>query len=353
MKLLSLLTLGLHFAAVMLLVGSSVLVIWLNFRGHSLKSRDLLSASFTLAKRHPVIMTYVINLGVPPLLFLQVLYGPQIYSSSVLIGVMWISVIFLLMAAYWLIYRTVAWAEAGKKAWIPALFSLLIVMGIGKIYTMNMTLMLRPEVWNDMYQSSPEGLNTVTGDPTVMSRWLFVMLGGPLMGGLWAALLSNMQYLSDNVRTILRRSGGVLAGLGALGMLATGYQVMSQQSEAVRSGIAGAPLYQVSLLACAATIVLAGVFGLLQGLGKKTSALVSTLGLVVGFLSCVTSGIVRDGIRDFVLKGKGFDVYDVQVYPNWSVLIVFLLLFVIMLGTIYWLFQVMRSATPPNEEVAL
>lgn len=352
MKLLSLLTLGLHFAAVMLLIGSLMLVIWLNFRGLARKDRNLLLASFTLAKRHPLIMTYVINLGVPPLLFLQVLYGPQIYSSSVLIGVTWISVIFLLMIAYWLLYRAAAWIEAGKRGWIPALLSLIVVMIIGKIYSMNMTLMLRPEVWNEMYQNSPEGLSMVKGDPTVMSRFLFVFLGGPLIGGLWAALLSNMVYLAEGVRDVLRKAGGMLALFGALGMLGAGYQVMSQQPQLVRDGIAGAPMYNISLLACGATILLAGVLGLVQGFGKGTNVLISTLGLVVGFLSCVTSGIVRDGIRDFVLKSKGFDVYNVQVYPNWSVLIVFLLLFVIMLGIVYWLFQVMRSATPPKEEIA-
>ena len=36
--------------------------------------------------RLTVVMTFVINLGVPPLLFAQVLYGRALYTSSVLIG---------------------------------------------------------------------------------------------------------------------------------------------------------------------------------------------------------------------------------------------------------------------------
>ncbi|MBS1705825.1 MAG: hypothetical protein JST40_08120 [Armatimonadetes bacterium] len=351
-KLLSLVTLGLHFSAVMMLVGSLVLVIYLNARGRSGKNLDQVHASYTLAKRMPVITTFAVNLGVPPLLFVQLLYGRQIYSSSVLIGVSWLSVILLLMLAYWLIYRTINAIEKSKAAWPIALFAFLVVISIGHIYSMNMTLMLRPEVWNDMYSRNPQGLQGVTGDPTMMPRWLFVMFGGPLFGGLWAALLSNMVYLPDGVRTAMRKAGGVSAIIGAVGMLFFGFQSISSQPEAVRQALSGSPVYNISMLASAVTILLAGVLGLVQF--AKTNTLFGTLGVLVAFLAATTAGIARDGIRDFTLKPKGFDVWDAQPYPNWSVLAAFLLLFVIMLGVIFWLLNgVMRKATPPKEEIAL
>ena len=337
----------------MILVGSLGLVVWLNWRGRSVKRLDLLHAGYTLAKRLPVVMTYVINLGVPPLLFVQVLYGQQIYSSSVLIGALWISVIFLLMLAYWLIYRTIHAMENSKAAWPIAALSLLVVMGIGQIYSMNMTLMLRPEVWKDMYWNSPSGVQGVTGDPSVTPRWLFVMAGGPLVGGLWAALMGQMRYLDDSVREVLRKSGGMSAVIGAALMFGFGYRVLAVQPEHVSTGIAGSPIHNVSLILCALTILAAGAIGGLQCFWKSATVFASTMGVVVAFLAAATSGIVRDGIRDFTLKEKGFDLSHVPIYPNWSVLIVFLLLFVIMLATIYWLLQVMRQATPPKEEIAL
>lgn len=353
MKVLSLLTLGLHFAAVMLLVGSLILVIWLNASGRAGKALDRVRASFTLAKRLPVIMTWVINLGVPPLLFLQVLYGQQIYSSSVLIGVPWITVIPMLILAYWLLYVAVGRIEKSKSGWPAATFALLVVLGVGQIYAMNMTLMLRPELWNEMYQANPRGMRGFAGDPTTMPRWLFVMAGGPLFGGLWAALLSNMAYLQKGVQDVLRKSGGTMAAVGAAAMLFFGYQVLSKQPEGVVSGVSAIPLANISLLACAATIGLAGVLGLLQSVRRRTNVPIAVTGLVVAFLGSVTSTIVRDSIRDVTLEMKGFNVNNVAVYPNWSVLIVFLLLFVIMLGVIFWLLQVMRQATTPNEEIAI
>ena len=353
MKLLSLLTLGLHFSAVMLLVGSLILVIWLNGRGRSAQKLDFVRASYTLAKRLPVIMTYVINLGVPPLLFLQVLYGRQIYSSSVLIGASWISVILLVMIAYWLIYRVIAAIEKSKAAWPLALASLLIVMTIGHIYSMNMTLMLRPEVWKEMYANSPSGVQGVTGDPTMTPRFMFVMAGGPMFGGLWAALLSNMVYLSDGVRAVLRKAGGISAIVGAVGMLLFGSQVISNQPDYVRESIHSTPIHNISLIACAATILLSLAIGAIQGLSGKTNVVIGTAGLLTAFLSAASSGIVRDGIRDATLFKKGFDVNQTPVYPNWSVLVAFFVLFVLMLVIIYWLLQVMRQATAPKEEIAL
>ena len=353
MKLLSLVTLSLHFSAVMILVGSLLLVIWLNFRGRASRNTDQLSAADTIAKRLPVLMTFVINLGVPPLLFLQVLYGRQIYSSSVIIAVTWLSVIFLVMLAYWLIYRTVAAIEAKKAAWPLALIALLVTASIGHIYSMNMTLMLHPESWQAMYAQSPRGLSNYNGDPTITPRWLFVMAGGLLFGGLWTALLSNMVYLGDGVRMVLRRAGGTMAFLGAVLQGICAYLVITAQPDFVRQGISGIALYNISALAFPVTLGLAGVVGLLQGLGKKTTTLISTVGVLVAFLATAAAAIVRDGIRDFTLYKVGFNVYDVSVYANWSVLILFLLLFVIMLGVVYWLLQVMRQATPPKEEVAI
>lgn len=353
LKLLSLLTLGLHFGAVMILVGSLILTIYLNVKGRARQQVEYVQASYVLAKRLPVIMTYVINLGVPPLLFLQVLYGQQIYSSSVLIGSLWISVIIQLMLAYWLLYRTIHGIENRKPIWHIAGLSLLIVMGIGQIYSFNMTLMLRPEVWNEMYHNSPIGMQSPKGDPTITPRWLFVMAGGPLFGGLWAVLLSHMAYLGDAVKAILRRAGGLIAGLGGVLMLAMGYRVMSLQPAEVWAGIQGSQLHLYGLYAAGATIAVATLLGVAQGMGKARSLAVSNLGIVAALLATITSAIVRDGVRDFTLLQKGFDVNAVTVYPNWSVVIVFLLLFVIMLGVIYWLLNVMRQATPPKEEISI
>ena len=90
-------------------------------------------------------------------LFAQVLYGRALYTSSVLIGVYWISIIALLMLTYWLLYRFTARLEAGKSAWWVGLIAWLLAGSIARLLSTNMTLMLRPEVWRDMYSASAPG----------------------------------------------------------------------------------------------------------------------------------------------------------------------------------------------------
>ena len=96
-KLLHIVTLSLHFVAVEMLLGGLLLAVLLSLFG---RSPAALVAARAVARRLTVVMTFVINLAVPPRLFSQVLYGRALYTSSVLIGLYWISIIFLLMLTY-------------------------------------------------------------------------------------------------------------------------------------------------------------------------------------------------------------------------------------------------------------
>lgn len=353
MKFLSYVTLALHFAAVMILVGSLILVIWHNVSGRSKKDADRINAANVLARRLPTIMTWVINLGVPPLLFAQVLYGRAIYSSSVLIGVMWLSVIFQVILCYGMLYKTQGWLEQNKAAWIPASVALLLALGIGQVYAMNMTLMLRPEVWQEMYAKSPMGLQGYKGDPTTTPRWLFVMSGGLVFGGIWALTHSNMAHLTDAVKKILAKSGGMMAGLGVVLQLVCAFLVYSAQPEVVKSGMAGNLFYTIGGGLTVVGILGGGLLALMQGLKGKASFWGSVLAALLVFLGNAGAVIYRDGIRDVTLAPKGLNVWERTEASNWTVIGAFLLLFVIMLFVIFWLLKVMKSADAPQEQVAL
>src|ERR1035438_2111242 len=99
LKLLHIVTLSLHFVAVEMLLGGLLLAVILSVFKNPPVSHVTARA---LARRLTVVMTYVINLGVPPLLFAQVLYGRALYTSSVLIGIYWMSIIAILTLTYWL-----------------------------------------------------------------------------------------------------------------------------------------------------------------------------------------------------------------------------------------------------------
>ncbi len=348
MKTLGLLTLALHFFAVQILIGSLLAVCYFSYRGRK-GELSYQTAAAVIARRLPIVMTYVINLGIPPLLFAQVLYGRALYTSSILIAVIWISVIFILMAVYWLLYRIAERTREGKPAALHAFVALLLAGGVGQIYSLNMTLMLRPEVWQNMYATTKMGLQTPPHDPTMMPRWLFVMVGGLLVGGLWLMLHSYIPNVGEGSKSILKKVGAGMTVVGAFAQLAVGPWVFAAQPENIQKAL-GSPLYLASAGIWGLGVVLTLLLAALQ-LGKAGSTVLTIITAVTAFLGIAGGVIFRDGIRDQTLLSKGFDVWKRTEASNWSVIGLFLLLFVIGLGTVGWLLLVMKKAQPISERV--
>ena len=349
------LTMALHFTAVEMMLGGILVAAWLNFLGCANRKNQAgsrqLSAAFSMARRLPVVMTFVINLGVPPLLFAQVLYGRALYTSSVLIGLWWISVIVLLTLCYWLLYRFAARAEIGKAAWPFGLTAWVLAEIIARIYSSNMTLMLRPGVWREMYSKSALGAGLPMDDPTITPRWLFMLAGGLVATGLWMIWLAARKQIEPAVRNYLSATGGRLAAAAVLAQIALAFFVFKAQPEAVKAGLAANLFYKVAgtgWLAVAAIIFLVGAW---SAFAKPATALAGWIAASVGFLGIACMALYRDGIRDLTLGLSNYNVWDRAVVTNWSVVGLFLVLFVIGLGVLGWLISVMLRAKTVSEKV--
>lgn len=353
-KALDVVTLSLHFMAVELLLGGLLVATWLALMGRrgSPTGELRLDAASRMAYRLPVIMTYVINLGVPPLLFLQVLYGRAIYTSSVLIGAWWIAVIPLLMLCYWLLYRFVAALETGKGAWWRGALAWLVAGSVAKIYTTNMTLMLRPEVWQGMYSASPAGVLLPPSDPTLMPRWWFMLAGGLVFAGLWMLWLSGGRQVQAAERGYLLSRGGRLALAAVILQLVAAHFVYHGQPESVRAALASHWFAWLPGCAWFAAMGLVALLAAWAGFARSVPPAASWLAVLAGFLASACMTLFRDSLRDLTLLGKGFDVWQRAVVTNWGVVCVFLALFVIGLATLGWLTSVMARATPVSEKVA-
>jgi hypothetical protein len=171
----------LHVMSVWLLIGGLILGVT-----YLVKEKADWKNSKALAYM-PILMAMVINLGVPPLLFIQVLYPPFFFSSSILLAVPWISVFFLLVAGYGAVYA--ARYFSSKAGHAIALLSIagFIVLVISFIYSNNMSLMIKPEFWQKLYSTKQNGVNIYPNLPEVISRWLWVIspafAGGALLIG--------------------------------------------------------------------------------------------------------------------------------------------------------------------------
>ncbi|HLY41204.1 MAG TPA: hypothetical protein VKR52_08315 [Terracidiphilus sp.] len=348
-KLLHIVTLALHFVAVEMLLGGLLLAVLLSLFPRSAPSRV---AARAMARRLTVVMTYVINLAVPPLLFAQVLYGRALYTSSVLIGVYWISIVGILMLTYWLLYQFSARLEAGKSAWWVGMAAWLLAGSIARLLSTNMTLMLRPEVWRDMYSASAAGAFLPTGDPTLTPRWLLMLAGGMFIGGLWMVYLAGRSTFTTEEKRFMARMGGKVAGVFGVVYLFAGLWAWGVQPEAVRAGLATHPLYHFAAFAGYGWLAVVGIGVLLAAFAGFARACASWISWSVALLAVVvelTFTVYRDAVRDVTLLTKGFDVWNRTVVTNWSVVALFLVLFVGGLGVIGWLASVVARAQKTME----
>lgn len=351
-KLLHNVTFVLHLLSVELLIGGLMIGLLLAALGRMQPSSELTHAAGALAHRLPALMAFVINLGVPPLLFAQVLYGRALYTSSVLIGAFWISVIFLLMASYFGLYMAAKRADARRNWTAPGLAALVLVLTIAFIYTNNMTLMLRPQVWSSMYQSSPGGVQLNLDDPTLLARWFFFLAGAFPATGAALALLGLKRNWTEEARRSATRWGGLALAGGILVQTIFGFLAIQAQPATVMASVMRDGLYRPFVYGWGLTAALVLLAGAIAAMLRRTNAVLAVAGAAAVFLNAASTVMVRDGIRDVTLRMAGFDVWDRTVVTNWSVVGLFLILFVAATGAIAYLILVVAKARPIEEKYA-
>jgi hypothetical protein len=309
------LTLTLHFVAMQFTVGGALLLL-LSWRKHPGVARFL-------GNGLPLGFSYLVTFGIPPLLFVQVIYGQFFYSSSVLVGAYWISVIPLIIigygAAYW---HRLSRDARPKYQLVLVAVTVAALLAVGYIYVNNITLSLRPERWLGHYQHNPGGGALNYGEPTRLGRYgLFVV------PGLFAAGLA----------LVLR--AGFLRGRGA------GSEAEASQRIGLRSMVAATVLQTAAVLALWLTLPDAvklafgesralgalAIGAMLLGLGALAVAWLSrtragmrlpvlAAHLFVGAIACLV--IARDLVRQVYLRPY-LELGAAPVVPQWGMFVGF------------------------------
>ncbi|MGB7266860.1 MAG: hypothetical protein WBC92_15200, partial [Terracidiphilus sp.] len=235
----------------------------------------------------------------------------------------------------------------------------LLAGGVARTLSTNMTLMLRPEAWRGMYSASAMGAFLPTGDPTLTPRWLLMLAGGLLISGLWLVYLAGRSTFTAEEKKFAAGLGGKVAAGFGLVYLAAGLWAASVQPEAVKAGlahgVANHALYRYEGFAGYGWIALVAVallVGAIAGFGRITAAWLGWAGALTAVLVEIMLTVYRDGVRDVTLLSKGYDVWDRAVVTNWSVVGLFLVLFVGGLGVVGWLVSVVARAQKTMEGLA-
>lgn len=315
----SYLTLSLHLLAMNFTVGGIMLLLWTYFRkkpGHE-------GIAYFFGSSLPLGVSYIITLGIPPLLILQVLYGQMFYSSSVLMGSFWIQVIPLLIIAYSLLYyHKFSRAKRPGLQWAVVALALPIFFYIEFIFVNNLTLVMTPEHWLDIYAAHPGGGVLTHGEPTVHPRYL-LFIGGAFAAAGLAVIWRGAFLIKWGFQTIGRKSQ------------AFGFRVMLITPVlwiAAAIGLYFArPANIAEMLQARAVVVLlviaiiggiaAAVFAFLSiGKQKMIFPLLASLSLFA-VVACMV--IFRDLVRLHQLKPY-FDMSAVPVQPQWGMFAIFM-----------------------------
>jgi hypothetical protein len=304
------------------------------------------------AKGMPVAVAATVTFGVAPLLFLQTLYGRLFFPASVIMAWFWFAVIPLLLVAYYGAYLLAFRGDTlGRGALPVAWIVALCFAAIAFLYTNDMSLMLRPEVFREKYLRSGSGLQLHLDDPTLWPRYLHFLLGAVAVTGMavahyglararrdpefgaWAARLGALWF-------VMATLGNVGAGIWWLGAL---------PREILRRFMGGSPL-AAAVLAFGVTFALVSlVLAAMAITARDPRRLLRT---AAGTLGATLVGMIlaRDQVRRGALERAGFEPHP-WVAPQWGPILLFAVLLVIALGLVVWMVAVfVRAGRAPRSD---
>ncbi len=326
-KFLLLLTLPLHLLLMNAMVGSLVLGLGQHIRGGMVRTR----LAHRIAIALPLIIAFVVNIGIAPLLFLQVLYGQFNYSSSVMMGSFWILVVPMLIIAYYGAYLyDFKFTKLGGLGIVVGALSLFLILGIGSFFTNNMLLTSLPEKFGE-YFSHMDGTLLLFDHPEYLPRYLHMMVGAVAVGGLYVALLGHLRRSSDpEVAEHSLNLGMRTFFIGTLINVGVGlYYLVALPKEQMMIFMGGNMGGSIALLA-----------GLLLTAGALVMSYKKKLWLTVGHVVALVYVMVfmRAWLRASALQ-EVFTLDQLKVVPQYSPLIFFLATLLVGVAALIWLWR--------------
>ncbi len=319
LQVISYLTFSLHLLAMNFTAGSAILLLWAMAR----RKPEYNGAAFFLGSSLPLGLSYVITLGIPPLLIVQVLYGQMFYSSSILVGSFWILTIPALTAAYAGYYfHKFKRDDLPGFQWLVVGASLVLMLYVGFLLVNNLTLSWSPEKWLAMYRDNPGGGTLNFSERSLHPRYT-LFLGGAFamaaIGLIWrGALFNRWGYVKEG--TFSQRFGRnafflspILWAISAVGVFMTRTDSIMEMFEEVSATI---PLMVVGTVGF---VLLAA--GVLLSVGKKSwfYPLLASVGMFTVMASAV---IFRDLARLKTLEPY-FTLDSVPIEPQWGMFVMF------------------------------
>ncbi len=269
-----------------------------------------------LAGMMALALAMAMTVGIAPLLFVQVLYGQFFYSANILMGYVWLGLLPIMIAAFYLIHYCWRQAGLGRSTRYPAALALILMGLAAVILVANATLAQTPQVWRAF--AAFGSVRPYMGDPAFWARWTLaastMLAGGGLFLAIWRqAAASGNNAGAARVSAIRRPAEAALLGLAAM-LGAAVWTALAQPLDMSRALLAG-PEYAIVAYAVIAAIAMAILLSILAVRKPTLSRLIPAA--VVMFVALLAIAAARDTIRRAALS-PAFDLSAVPVHAQWD-----------------------------------
>ena len=323
------LTFTLHLLLMNVMLGSGVIALVRHFKNGNTSCAVCKDISLKL----PYKIAFTINFGVAPLLFLQVLYGRFVYTSSVMMGVYWLGVVGILIIMYYSAYIYDFKYDQWPGLRIYFLITMVVLaLVIAFVFSNNMTLMLNPEKWTGYFENR-SGTMLNLSDPTLMPRYLHFVVASIAVGGLFMAITWKLrqdplakEYSSQGM-TWFFYATIVQVGIGL-------WFLMSLPGDIMLFFMGDSALYTSVFLLGLAGVVLILVFSFKKMVWPTTAGLVLTVVFMV---------LMRDLVRTAYLADY-YHPSERTVVPEYAPLFIFIAVLVVGLGAVFYMLKLAFEA---------
>jgi len=316
----------LHILLVNAVLGGAIIVLFKRFSGNEVAAAE---QNLPVAKKLPVMVALAINLAIPPLLFLQVVYGHLFYSSSVLMAVYWIIIIPILILAYYGTYIHVGkFTKSPLFSKLALLTAIVLILYVGFMLVANNALMEQPDSWTAYFEN--RGGTVLNLNAAFIPRYLHFITASVAVGGLLFALVYFFKKDMDNKDARIKSALKIFAIATAIQVVIGFWYLLSIPQDLI-------PQFMGQNLA--ATIFL--MLGILAGIGALVTAFLGKLRPTIAMLllTVISMIITRFNLRTMYLSDN-FQVGSLELSPQYGILALFIVVLLAGLGAIYYMLKV-------------
>ncbi|HTS03341.1 MAG TPA: hypothetical protein VMN04_12515 [Thermoanaerobaculia bacterium] len=290
-------------------------------------------------------LSLAITFAIAPLLFLQVLDGRYFYTASILVAPVWLGLLLLLMLAYYLNWLAKFRLRDGKSAAGLLAVTAALYLVIAGIQTAVHLLSVQPGLWGS-FLARPA---LVLADPTFPPRFLHFVLAAVAMAAILPAAWP--RPLGDAAPEAARF--GLRVSLAAtLLQFVAGLWLLGALPRPVLTALVTGGLATLAPLGLGALAGIAILMILVKAAAAPGDVRLARFALGAFAAAALFMIVTRHQVRDLYLAASGA-AERMEVAPQWGVLALFLLVFVVCAGLTVWaVVRAVRDRPGPGEAAA-